>query len=277
MIITSEEFGSIMKQHDEWLVSNGEKGRRADFRGLTLPEGADLSHMDLSMVDFNRAGGTHINFEGSILRDVLFTKAMFHKSNFQETDLSCSSFAFSDFETCDFSEATVKRTDFFGCTFVSCKFANVTPCGGQGLPSFERAEFINTIDPPHLPLRCPKVGSFVGWKKCWAENIDPVTGKRKESRHPYVEVIVKLLIPAKAARTSGSGCKCRCNEALVLDIRDLKGNAHVRALSHWNMNFVYKVGESVFPDGFEEDPLKECGHGIHFFLERDQAVYYKIV
>jgi hypothetical protein len=33
----------------------------------------------------------------------------------------------------------------------------------------------------------------------------------------------------------------------------------------------YRVGETVTPDGFDEDRWNTCGQGIHFYLTRQEA------
>ena len=36
----------------------------------------------------------------------------------------------------------------------------------------------------------------------------------------------------------------------------------------------YKVGEMVYPDSFDEDRWNECSHGIHFFINKQDAINY---
>ena len=36
----------------------------------------------------------------------------------------------------------------------------------------------------------------------------------------------------------------------------------------------YKVGEIVYPDSFDEDRWNECSHGIHFFVNKQDAINY---
>ena len=36
----------------------------------------------------------------------------------------------------------------------------------------------------------------------------------------------------------------------------------------------YKVGEMVYPDSFDEDRRNECSHGIHFFINKQDAIDY---
>lgn len=34
---------------------------------------------------------------------------------------------------------------------------------------------------------------------------------------------------------------------------------------------LYKVGEMVYPDSFDDNRFNECTHGIHFFVDRGEA------
>ena len=36
----------------------------------------------------------------------------------------------------------------------------------------------------------------------------------------------------------------------------------------------YKAGEMVYPDSFEDDRFIECTHGIHFFINKQEAIDY---
>ena len=76
--------------------------------------------------------------------------------------------------------------------------------------------------------------------------------------------IVKLLIPAAAARSSATTRKCRAEYAKVLEI-----DGADRATSE--RGGVYIVGETVRPDKWDTDRWTECSHGIHFFLTREEA------
>ena len=109
------------------------------------------------------------------------------------------------------------------------------------------------------PICCPEVGSFVGWKK--------VRGN----------LIVKLEVTENAKRSSAFGRKCRCNEAKVLDIQNLDGTSVddvTEAYSQHDENFVYRVGETVRVEDFDDDRRNECAAGIHFFITRQEAVDY---
>ena len=105
--------------------------------------------------------------------------------------------------------------------------------------------------------QCPD-GAFVGWKKA-------------------AEMIVKLLIPESAKRSSATSIKCRCSEAKVLEIQNLDGSdSKLKSVpSDRDSSFIYTIGETVKVDDFDENRWNECSTGIHFFISREAAVLYR--
>jgi hypothetical protein len=101
---------------------------------------------------------------------------------------------------------------------------------------------------PHFQI-VPEEGGFYGFKKA--------SGK-----------IVKLYIPADAKRTSSLiGRKCRCSHAKVISISDGSGSAK----GNYDKETIYKVGEYVYPDKYDDDIRVECSNGIHFFITKQEA------
>nr|DAZ83838.1 MAG TPA: pentapeptide repeat protein [Caudoviricetes sp.] len=113
---------------------------------------------------------------------------------------------------------------------------------------------------PYIPMACPDSGAFIAWKKAGGK-----IGK-----------IVKLLIPEDARRSSATGRKCRCDKAVVIAIEDLDGTAPgiASVASNRDLNFIYTVGKTVSVPDFCEDRFQECAAGIHFFINRQEAVEY---
>ena len=120
---------------------------------------------------------------------------------------------------------------------------------GANLRSAKNLQFI--------PLVCPGEGSFVAYKK--ADGL-----------------IVKLLIPDDARRSSATSRKCRASKAIVLEIQKIDGAlaSVTEVSSNWNREFVYRVGETVEVKDFDENRWNECSTGIHFFMNRQEAVKY---
>ena len=106
-------------------------------------------------------------------------------------------------------------------------------------------------------LSCPTEGSFIGWKKA--------------SGH-----IVKLRIPEDARRSSATGHKCRCDKAYVMEIQNMDGTKATEdtVRSNHDKNFVYTVGATVEVPDFDDNRWSECAPGIHFFIDRREAVEY---
>ena len=84
------------------------------------------------------------------------------------------------------------------------------------------------------------------------------------------------MIPEDAKRLSATTSKCRCDKPKVLRIlnynKEILDIIEVR--SDHDSNFVYKVGEIVSVDNFNEDRFDECSTGIHFFINFQEAVEY---
>ena len=99
-------------------------------------------------------------------------------------------------------------------------------------------------------------GDIIGYKKC-IEN-----------------TIVTLLIPTNARRSNATGRKCRAEFAKVLLIEDENGNKLESTISKQDSNFVYKTGEIVYPDSFDNNRFNECSNGIHYFITRYEAKNY---
>ena len=110
---------------------------------------------------------------------------------------------------------------------------------------------------PFIPMACPDTGAFIGFKKA-------------SSR------IVVLEIPADARRLSATGRKYRCDKAIVIRIEEMDGTTSdlTEVTSGRDSSFVYKVGEMVSVPDFCEDRWQECSAGIHFFINRQEAVNY---
>ena len=83
------------------------------------------------------------------------------------------------------------------------------------------------------------------------------------------------MILEDAKRSSATTAKCRCNKAKVLDIRDIKTGKKVKEIrSNYDSNFIYKVGEIVHVDNFDNNRWNECATGIHFFINKENAINY---
>ena len=110
---------------------------------------------------------------------------------------------------------------------------------------------------PFVPYACPSDGAFIGWKK-------------------VNNCLVMLEIPEDARRCSCTSQKCRCDKAKVLGITNLDTNESVSEIKNtsYSTAVTYVVGEMVYPDSFDENRWNECSHGIHFFINKQNAIDY---
>ena len=82
-------------------------------------------------------------------------------------------------------------------------------------------------------------------------------------------MIVKLAIGENAKRSNATGRKCRAEYVKVLEVI----GAEFGVSSH-NAAVVYKIGETVSCDKWDDNRWEECSGGIHFFLTRAEAEAY---
>lgn len=243
--ITQNELDEIIDEHQSW--TRGLRGRRAnlsdcDISGLymnyaNLADGIFIN-ADMSSVDLTGTNLSHAEMSGAILRraDLTFT-------NLSSTNLSRA----------DLSEAILHGTFFYRSVLSFCKFKDNIGLQNAFFKNVDLSKICSNDF--SLPMACPDTGAFIGWKKCRDKCGDPV--------------IVKLLIPEDAKRSSATGRKCRCNKAIVLDIE----GADV-AYSRYDISFVYKIGETIQVDNFEGNRFIECAPGIHFFINKQETIEY---
>ena len=86
--------------------------------------------------------------------------------------------------------------------------------------------------------------------------------------------IVQLEISRDAKRSSAYGRKCRCSKAKVLRIWTSDGKEAEHAVSRFSDDFVYRKGETVEVEDFDDDRFNECSSGIYFFITREEAEAY---
>ena len=120
-----------------------------------------------------------------------------------------------------------------------------------------RANLDGATNIPFVPFACPSDGAFIGWKK-------------------VNNSLIMLEIPEDARRCSCTSQKCRCDKAKVLGITNLDTNESVSEIKNnsYSPAVTYVVGEMVYPDSFDENRWNECSHGIHFFINKQNAIDY---
>lgn len=160
----------------------------------------------------------------------------------------------------DYSHRDLRHMDFrhTDLTFASLYGADLRGARVDGTTNLYGADLREARSVPMIPMICPSHGPFVGWKVALKEQ-----GNRME------RCIVKLWIPSDAKRVSGTIRYCRCDKARVEAIEG--------ATEAWSMNdpgMKYEVGAFVYADKFDDDRWENYGHGIYFFVDREEAVRY---
>ena len=152
----------------------------------------------------------------------------------------------------DLSGADLSGTDLNGAYLSGANLSGAYLSGAnlRNVKYNERTAF--------LALACPEEGDFIAWKK-------------------VNNVIVKLKVPAEAKRSSATTRKCRCDFAEVLALQNIDGTPYNddKVVNNNYVETIYKVGEIVHPDSWDDNRWNECSHGIHFFMTRDEAVRYQ--
>jgi uncharacterized protein YjbI with pentapeptide repeats len=235
--MTTDKLKQILENHKKWLRNEG--GERADLNGADL-HGADLHGADLRRANMRGANLSGINVYGANLSYADLEGAYLSYTDLRYADLSCVDLSYADLSFAELHEVDLSEAILNG--------ANLSYADLRGA---DLSDVVYNETTAFYALQCPEEGEFIGWKKC--EN----------------GVLVKLLIPEDAKRSSATSRKCRASKAIVLDIIGAE-----KGISQNDMTFIYEVGKEMIPDSFDEDRWNECSHGIHFFLTRNEAERY---
>lgn len=229
----------ILERHKHWL--NNDIEGWYDMR-------ANLSHADLSWVDLEDVDLRYANLCSTNLQNADLRDAKFCNSNLFDSNLSHAQLQYADLRRARLGDSDLRNADLRNAELHYC--------------DLNRA-IIDESTKIVVPMACPSEGSFIGWKKV----LDYITSR---------SVIVKLQIPASAKRSSSTSNKCRCSKAKVLKILNIDGTKS-ELTEVINVNYAeckYEVGKMVYPDSFDENRWNECSNGIHFFVDREEALKY---
>ena len=170
-------------------------------------------------------------------------------------DLSGANLSGANLYGADLYGANLSGADLYGANLSGANLyrANLyrANLSGANLSGANLSGANNVSDLSAAQLSILPEGPIIGWKKC-ADN-----------------VIVKLLIPYKARKSNSTGRKCRADFVKVLQVF----GAEV-GVSTYDLKTLYRKGETVTCDKWNEDRWIECGGGIHFFLSRIEAESY---
>ena len=203
---------------------------------------ADMRHADLSHADMRHADLSHADLRDAAMRHADLSHADMRHADLHEANL-CG---------VDLRGANLYGADLQGADL---RYASLYDANFDGVRNI----------PPSVIAKTsilPDEGDVIGWKQARDVNSAPV--------------IVKLLIPADARRSNATTRKCRASKAKVLDIQNLGGESldGVTANSKYDVDFIYRKGETVKVSDFDMNRWNECAPGIHFFITRQEAVEY---
>ena len=248
--ISKRKLNSILNKHKMWLLNDPE-GERADLRRADLYEAnlmlaylmeanlmeANLIRANLREADVREANLYKADLMEADLREAFLYKATLYKANLYKADLRGA-----NLRGADLIGANLRGADLSGANLRGANLRGADLCGAK-------------LD---WPLACQEKGSFIGYKKC------------------RNNLIVELEIPEDAYRCSATSKKCRCSKAKVLSITNIDGSESTSdvAVSKYDSSFVYRIGETVEVTDFDQNRWNECSTGIHFFMNREDAVKY---
>ena len=242
--MTQNELNKILENHKHWINRDCE-----DWKSLKANlTGADLSYANLSGANLIRANliGANLisaNLRNANLRGAYLTGAYLTGAYLRNADLRCADLSYTDLSYTDLAGVDLRNANLSGANLRNANLTGANLLGAKNIP--------------FIPMACPDTGAFIGYKKASG-------------------YILKLEILQDARRSSSTSRKCRCDKAKVLEIQNLYGDiANVKEVkSNYNKNFIYRLGEIVEEPNFCEDRWNECAEGIHFFINRQEAVEY---
>ena len=262
-----KELQKVLEKHRLWLDDCG--GECANLSGANL-SGADISGSNLIGVDLRGADLGDADLSGTTLSDADLSCANLSDATLSNADLrgadlsgatlGSADLRFANLRGADLSEAGLSGADLRNANL---RYAHLTDaylvgaslCGanlcGANLSGADLHDVKYSEHTAFFALQCPEEGAFVAWKKC------------------RDDVLVKLLIPEDAKRSSATTRKCRASKAIVLEVIGAE-----TAVSTYDKTFSYDVGKEVIPDSFDDNRWNECSNGISFFITRAEAENY---
>ena len=252
----ANELKQIVDKHEKWLKGEPD-GERAWLSGANLTNtdlsGVNLCQADLSYADLGNANLKDANLSRANLRSATLYCANLIRTRLDYACLAYANLSFADLLFTKLYNADLCKANLFNADLRYAELLGVD----WSFANLIEAELSDAKNIPFVPMVCPDSGSFIAWKKAHG-------------------CIVKLLIPKDARRSSATTRKCRADKAKVLAIETEEGKPSGLECvsSDYDIDFLYKVGETVEEPNFCEDRFKECARGIHFFVNRQEAVDY---
>ena len=282
--MTQNELNTIIESHQHYLNKDidGWESMRADLSDKNL-SGLNLKNANLREANFRNANLSNSNLGDANLNNADLTYADLRKADLKKADLRKADLRKADLRKADLSRADLRDADLSEANLYRAFCLHTNLCGvdlrGADLREANlfradlrkadlreanlRNAYLSGTDLSEnakidYPITCPETGSFIGYKKAGCE------------------YIVKLQICKDAKRSSATAKKCRCSKALVLAIENIdESDSGLQEIaSDFDHCFIYRVGEIAEVPDFDNDRWNECAPGIHFFMDRQDAVEY---
>ena len=189
------------------------------------------------------------DLSNKILYEANLRRADLRNADFREASLFGADLRYANLSGADLRDANLCKANLRGTNLRGAKLQNTDIV----------CAVISEDTKIDYPIACPETGSFIGYKKAVSEKI------------------VKLQICKDAKRLSATTKKCRCSKALVLAIENIDGSDSglQEIKSIYNHCFIYRVGEIAEVPDFDDNRWNECAPGLHFFVDRQDAVEYE--
>jgi hypothetical protein len=218
------------------VIYSGEANSLKELIEKAVKEGADLRGADLDSANLRGAYLQGADLEGADLEE-----ANLEGANLDSANLRGAYLRGANLEGANLRKVNLEGANLRGVNLRGAYLEGANLKGAKGLSL----------------LACPETGEFIAWKKC-ANNTS-----------------VKLLIPAEAKRSSAITKKCRASKVKVLEILD-KGGQLINETENNGYGgasiITYRVGEVIEIKDFDENRWNECSTGIHFFMEKQDAI-----
>jgi len=232
-----------------WLYENILLEELKRFLSADLSS-ANLISANLSSADLLSADLSSANLSYADLHSADLSYADLHSANLISANLSSADLRSANLSSANLSYADLHSANLRSANLISANlsYANL---------SYAKIKDVNINELTiNFMLNCPEEWDFIWRKKC-RDNC-----------------IVKLLIPAKALRSSATTRKCRASYVKTLEIREGNWKKIKKAMSSYTMDVSYTVWKITKCDKREKDRWIECWWGIHFFLTREEAKQY---
>ena len=223
---------AILTDHKKWVESDHDRGGHADLSGADL-RGADLRYANLRDADLSGA-----DLRGADLRYANLCDANLRYADLGGAHLGGANLCDANLRDANLGGAHLCGADLRGARlrYANLRYADL--CDAKDIPHTAAAKL----------LACPEEGEFTAWKAC------------------SDGVLVKIKIPSNARRSSATGRKCRAEFAEVLEVVGAEAG-----VSKHDGSTIYRAGETVRCDNWDQDRWNECSGGIHFFITRAEA------